>query len=573
MSQLVLRELFYETTKLAMIPLGGQPAAKGSSLVRKHLVDDPAAVFTQDFPILTTAMPIDRLNRRIAFGVLVLLIVTAAIVAPFANISLARVDAFIPVLQTVMCVVDLITATILFGQYSMGPRYALLAIASGYVFSGLFALLQTFAFPGAYSATGLIGDGVNSAAWLFVLWHSSFDVAVIAYTVLKDRDEAGRPSNRANGVVIGTTIAVVGGITFALTWIVTGGAKHLPTLYTGLTRQTAFANELDIFLWSFGATALLLLFFRRSTILDLWLIVILLAWWPNFILPVFVTIVRFTLGWYVARVFALFASSTLLIVLLAESMTLYVRLANNIRLLRRERADRLTGLDAATAAMAHEIRQPLGAIMNYSATAAILLGRAPPNLTEAVECLVSIDEAAGMAESRIASIRKLFGTTAHQRTAVQLSDVAKQTLALLEHDMRTNRIEVSTEYQDNIPSVKADGAQLLEVVFNIVRNAIEAMTTSNNERRLRLLTGLNGSTVSLYIQDSGPGIAAENRAHIFDAFFTTKRTGMGLGLSICRAIIKAHRGELRLAKTDARGTSFEIALPIDSADDNDRGPL
>jgi signal transduction histidine kinase len=489
--------------------------------------------------------------------------------APFAHIQVARIDAFIPVLQTIMCVVDLITAAILFAQYSIGPRYALLAIASGYVFSGLFAFLQTLAFPGAYSATGLIGDGVNSAAWLFVLWHSSFDLAIIAYTLLKDRVEI-TPTGPfgSRGVTIGITIALVCGVAFALTWAVTSGAKYLPTLYVNVTTQTPLASRLDVFLLSLGAAALLLLYVRRRTILDLWLIVILLVWWPNFILPAFITIVRFTLGWYVARGFALFASSTLLIVLLAESMALYARLANNIRLLGRERAERLTSLDAATAAIAHEIRQPLGAMMNYSATAAVLLKKEPPNVLEAIDCLDAIDDSIGTAESRIASVRKLFDRAYHQKSAIQLKDVAEHTLSLLEHDLEANEIQVSTEYQDNLPRVLADSSQLQQVAFNIVRNAIEAMASSNHERRLRLLTGLHGSTVSLYVQDSGPGISAERQIHIFDAFFTTKRTGMGLGLAICRAIIEDHGGVLRLAKTGPHGTSFEIALPVSSAGDD-----
>lgn len=532
--------------------------------MQKRFVQDAPTEPSRDLPILATAMPINRRNRNIALGILFLLFFAVIIVAPFADIPVARVNAFIPVLQTIMCVVDLMTAAILFAQYSIAPRYALLAIASGYVFSGLFAFLQTLAFPGAYSATGLIGDGASSAAWLFVFWHSSFDLAVIAYTLLKDSDETTPPGLfGSHGVTIGATIALVCAAAFALTWAVTAGAKYLPTLYIDVTRQTSFASRLDIFLWSLGGMALALLFVRRRTILDLWLIVILLAWWPNFILPAFVTIVRFTLGWYVARVFALFASSTLLIVLLAESIALYARLANNIRLLGRERAERLTSLDAATAAMAHEIRQPLGAMMNYSAAAAILLKKDPPSVLEAIKCLDAIDDSIGAAESRIASVRKLFDRAAHHRSALQLNDVAEQTLALLEHDLKANEIQVSAEYKDDLPRVRADRAQLQQVILNVIRNSIEAMASSNNGRRLRLLTGLNGSAVSLSVQDSGPGISLEHRGRIFDAFFTTKRTGMGLGLAICRAIIEDHRGELRLAKTDHHGTRFEIVLPVE----------
>jgi len=114
-------------------------------------------------------------------------------------------------------------------------------------------------------------------------------------------------------------------------------------------------------LWLLSLVAFVLLLFRRRTVLDTWLIVILLASWPNFLVAIFFTAVRFSVGWYATRFFSLVASSTLLIVLLAETTVLYARLANSIVLLRRERANRLMSLDAATGAIAHEIAQPLAA--------------------------------------------------------------------------------------------------------------------------------------------------------------------------------------------------------------------
>ena len=101
------------------------------------------------------------------------------------------------------------------------------------------------------------------------------------------------------------------------------------------------------------------------------------------------------------------------------------------------------------------------------------------------------------------------------------------------------------------------------MILDFVKNAADAMKgVPRGKRRLRLVTGFDReSVVSLYIQDSGPGITAENKDHIFDPFFTTKPTGMGMGLSICRTIIETHGGSLRLAKTSRHGTSFEIALP------------
>src|SRR5438270_13462436 len=129
---------------------------------------------TQDFPLVIATVPATERQRTIAVGVAVALIIAAAAVAPFASIQLGRIDAFIPVLQTVVSAVDLITATLLFAQFSIQPQRALLALASAYIFSGLFAFLQTLSFPGGYAPAGLIGDGPK---------HTSMDLRALAHHV------------------------------------------------------------------------------------------------------------------------------------------------------------------------------------------------------------------------------------------------------------------------------------------------------------------------------------------------------------------------------------------------------
>jgi Membrane-associated sensor, integral membrane domain len=134
----------------------------------------------KDFPLVIATMPATERQRAIAAGMAIFLIVAAAVIAPFASIQLPRVDAFIPALQTVVSLADLVTATLLFAQFSIQPQLALLALASGYIFSGSFAFLQTLAFPGAYAPAGLFGDA-STAAWIFVLWHTTFPAAILAY--------------------------------------------------------------------------------------------------------------------------------------------------------------------------------------------------------------------------------------------------------------------------------------------------------------------------------------------------------------------------------------------------------
>ena len=294
-----------------------------------------------DFPIAIATMAASARQRKFSIGAFIVLVITIAVTMPFANVRLPHVDAFVPVIQTVMCVADLLTAVLLFAQYSVYPQPAALALASGYVFSGLFAFLQTLAFPGAYAPAGLIGDKLNSGGWLFVVWHTAFLVSVIGYTLSKDTDGDVNRCGRSTGVAIGVTIACVVAATAGSTWVATAGVGYLPSLYESAIQQAAFANYVNLFLSLLNSTALVFLCVRRRTVLDQWLIVALLAWLPNFVVAVLFTVVRFTVGWYMARVFALFAGSSLLFALLAETVVLYTRLANAIVLLRRERTDRL----------------------------------------------------------------------------------------------------------------------------------------------------------------------------------------------------------------------------------------
>jgi signal transduction histidine kinase len=529
----------------------------------------PTGSGQDDLPAVIAAMPISARERRIAFSVIIVLAAIDVMVAPFANVRLARVDGFIPAVQTVMCFIDLLIATLLFTQYSIYPARAVLAVASGYVFSGLFAFIQTLAFPGVYSSTGLIGDGSNSAAWIFALWHTTFPLALIIYALSKDRRDVGRLSGRSIVVNLGVTITFVLVTTTALTWLV-NGATYLPALYFNTLQQTPAANNVNIFLFAVNVAAFVLLFVRRRTVLDLWLIVVLFAWWPNFLVAIFETYVRFSAGWYLARVVALVASSTLLVVLLAESSALYARLTNAYLLLRRERAARLVTVEAATAAMAHELRQPLTAIATRGTAGLNWLKRTPPELNRASECLVSMVDATHRANEIIAAIRSLFKDTPTQRAMIQINDICSEVLNLVQDDLSVGAITSTAEYQESLPQIYADPTQVQQVILNLVKNAIEAMRSgSSGNRRLRLVTGFDGkSSVSVYIQDSGGGIAPQDRDRIFDPFFTTKPLGTGLGLFICRVIAEEHGGELRLSKTDSHGTSFELIFPIGSASDN-----
>ncbi|MGA7334048.1 MAG: ATP-binding protein, partial [Pseudolabrys sp.] len=157
-------------------------------------------------------------------------------------------------------------------------------------------------------------------------------------------------------------------------------------------------------------------------------------------------------------------------------------------------------------------------------------------------------DASGRANEVVDSARKLFNTTAHQMTPIEINRLVREVLRMVENDLHVHGVSVSTEFQQRLPQLMADRTLLQQVILNLVRNAIEAMAAEPTAiKTLRLVTtqGAN-SVVSLSVQDTGPGITPENGTHVFDPFFTTKSSGTGLGLSISQRIIEDHGGELRL---------------------------
>jgi signal transduction histidine kinase len=549
--------------------LVGGAAASGPGIAqagqrRANTAAGPPYGDEQEFPLIIANMPATPRQKAWAVAVAVLLITAAAVIAPFARIQLGQINGFVPVLQTALSLAELITAALLFAQFSIQPQRALLALASGYVFSGSFAFLQTLAFPNGYAPAGVIGNGLDSPAWLYVLWHTVFPAAILVYGFMKDHSTAGRPGRPAIAA-IAITIACIAAAVAGLTWMVTTKAEVLPSFYVNdVGHQTALGNQVNLTLLLWNMTVLTVLFVRLRTILDLWLMVTLLAYLPNFLVAIIGSSVRFTIGWYAARGFVLVGSCMLLTALLIETMFLYSRLASAIALQRRERANRLLSIDAVTGAIAHELRSPLGAISLNAATGLSHLQAASPELEDLGNILSDIEADANRAADIISSIREMTIKTAHGGASTNLEDVAALALKLLKHDLLASGISVATEFQGNIPPVAMDGTELQQIVLNLCKNAIDAMSSvPADQRQLRMKTGFDGGTMArLSVEDWGIGVTPRHQEHIFDPFFTTKQGGMGLGLAISSNLVARCGGKLRLLNSGAKGSVFELEMPV-----------
>jgi C4-dicarboxylate-specific signal transduction histidine kinase len=208
--------------------------------------------------------------------------------------------------------------------------------------------------------------------------------------------------------------------------------------------------------------------------------------------------------------------------------------------------------------------QPLAGIAASAAAGLNWLQKTPPVVEKAATCFASIISISHRAEETISRIRGVLKSTPKQRTMLQLVDLCREVMRLVQYDVLANGVTVTLDCPKHVPDILADATRLRLAIVNLVKNAIEAMCDSpTRDRRLQLAIRLEGtSTVVLCIEDRGPGIAAQALERLFRPFVTTKSAGMGLGLTTCRAIVEDHGGTLRLRRSDAHGSLFEITLPV-----------
>lgn len=223
---------------------------------------------------------------------------------------------------------------------------------------------------------------------------------------------------------------------------------------------------------------------------------------------------------------------------------------------------RVTTLGALTASIAHEVNQPLSGIITNAGTCLRMLAENPPNVEGASETARRTIRDGNRAADVIARLRSLFGKQDTAAESVDLNEATREVIALSGSEIQRARVILRTELADDLPAVTGDRVQLQQVVLNLLLNAAEAMSgVDDRPRHLVVRTEHEGDRVRLTVQDSGPGVDPQDLDRLFEAFYTTKDDGMGIGLSISRSIIEGHQGRLWAAPNEGPGATFSFSLP------------
>ncbi|HEX8027762.1 MAG TPA: MASE4 domain-containing protein [Vicinamibacterales bacterium] len=514
-------------------------------------------------PYILSSSPPSRAQKRLALVVLLGIVVIVAIVkGPLSHLRTSPVPAFVPIYVTTMIATDAITAVLLFTQFAILRSRGILVIAIGYAYAALMLIPYLLTFPGLFGAAGVL-DGALSTAWFFILWRTGFPLFVIGYALLKNSNTGDALSRSTSGATVVLSVTFAASVVVAAVLLNVFSDAYLPAmLRDALASSTWYPYVVGGPVLVVSSLAILVLWLRRSSVLDLWLTVVMclfamevpLSFWPN---PI-----RFSISWYTFRGVGIIASSLILMVLLYEITTLYGRLFRAIDAQRHEREARLLTGDAVAAAIAHEVRQPLSAIVTSAGAGLRFLERSTPALDKAIESLRRITADGHRADDVIESVRATFKKGVRERIALDVNQLIQETIAFESDDLRKHKILVRLAPTAGLPDIYGDRVQLQQVLLNLITNAIHAMAARDEPRVLSVTSeaDVEGGGVLISVADTGLGVDPQNVNRVFNPLFTTKSDGMGMGLAICRSIVEAHDGRLWVTRNAPHGAVFQFTL-------------
>ena len=529
-----------------------------------------ASESSNEHRIFLSTLPAGRGERRIALAAVLVSVAVFIAAAPFAKVPLAQIPAFIPVYQSALVTNDLITAVLLFGQFSILRSRALLVLASGYLLTAFMAVAHALTFPGLFAPTGLLGAGAQSTAWMYMFWHGGFPLLVIAYALWKGEARDTGTTQRRQGVP--TSVAVLSSIAAVflavcgLTLIATSGQAFLPAIMEG-NRYTPAMIVVVSSVWLLTLAALVVLWQRRPhSVLDLWLMVVLCAWLFDIALSAVLNAGRFDLGFYAGRIYGLLAASFVLIVLLLENSVLYSRLVEAHENERRK-SDELVAvnreLDSFSHSVAHDLRAPLRAVNGF---AGMLESGYADKLDAEGRRLLGVVRSSSELMGRLIEALLNFARLGRQplkAQPVELDALVKQVIEELQAGTDGRSIDFAV---GALGTAMADPALLRQVLANLLGNAIKFSRDRNPavvEVGCRKESDTSGAHV-YYVKDNGAGFDMRHydklfgvfqRLHTADAF-----EGTGVGLSIVQRVITRHGGRVWADSKPGEGATFYFTL-------------
>ncbi len=558
--------------------------------------------------IFLSTLPAGPAERRLAIVVGVLSVLAFAIMVPFAQLRLPAIQAFIPAYEAALVIIDLITATLLFGQASIMRSRSLMILACGYLFTGLIVIPHALTFPGLITPTGLLGAGPQTTAWLYMIWHLVFPASVIGYALQKRGNDALPPGLPARRAVLILGPAVIAAVVL-LTALTTAGQSTLPPIMQG-NGYTSFMKVVVAVVWLTSAIALAVLWrSRERNVLDIWLMVVMCAWLCDTGLSAVFNAGRFDLGFYAGRVYGLLAASFVLLVLLLETRALHARairelhrsnqslraaeerqrhLAETLELRVQERGRQLEAETTERQRIKETLlesqkREAVGRLAggvahDFNNILMVVMGNAellhlPAPAGGHQRAIEAIERAADRGGRLVRQLMAFSRRRTLHPDVVDLPARSSELVELLGRSLRGD-IKVVLALDDGLWSIFCDGDELELALLNLAVNARDAMPDGGIIR----IEGHNvrlegGSYVALSVADSGTGIAAEDLERVFEPFFTTKAVGKGTGLGLAQVhgFAKDSGGFATIASTVGQGTTVTLNLP--RADDGEEAPV
>ncbi len=481
---------------------------------------------------------------------------------PIAPRQRPEVTQIVPALGTALVITDLATAFLLAVQFRQDRAVSLLVLACAYLFATWMALLHLLAFPAAVLGPGPLIGGPQTAAWIFQVWHLGVPAMALVAVLVETSTEKRTilPARVPHAIAIAGVIVSLVALATAL--VTTLGHDRLPSLMAGhrfpILNVTINGGAIVLML---ATAAAIWIATRGQSALFVWLSLVLVVFAGGDMLAL-VGGGRYSVGWYASRLSMLVSCSVLFLVLLGQFARLHRAVVDTLS---REliHLSRLNSMGQTASMLAHEINQPLTAASVYLGGADRVLEKSEAvGRQQAVDILNKVAAQVERAVQIVRRLRFYVEKREPEQTVADMTAVVDEGLTLL--GSLRQRATITRRVSRDVPAVLIDKIQIQQVLVNLMRNAIEAMDEVDRPE-LTVTATRQGPMVLISVADNGPGLARAVADELFKPFVTTKKDGMGVGLSICRIIVDAHGGTIWAEPNPSGGTVFHFTIPVAAA--------